>query len=156
MPYRRVGGAQAIAVRGVGGPGLKRAKGQAGAVKRGRHSGPIEDRGELLAAIGEAGQLATALIGKHAGIDARFTRDGYRADADDLLERMINPFLRDSIERVVRAAPRQRPRLLAEIRAVVIAMQFNERHMRLLQAFRGVLQPFHSETSIAPGKIQAG
>ncbi len=43
-----------------------------------------------------------ALIAKHAGVDALFTPSGWQAYADDLLERMMNPFLRDSIDRVVR------------------------------------------------------
>ena len=31
-----------------------------------------------------------------------FTKEGYRVFADDLLERMVNPWLRDSVERVTR------------------------------------------------------
>jgi mannitol-1-phosphate 5-dehydrogenase len=43
-----------------------------------------------------------ALIRKHAGVDPLFTTEGYRAYALDLLERMTNPFLQDSVERVGR------------------------------------------------------
>ncbi len=43
-----------------------------------------------------------ALIRKHAGKDHLFTPDGYREFADDLLERMTNLYLRDSVERVGR------------------------------------------------------
>jgi mannitol-1-phosphate 5-dehydrogenase len=43
-----------------------------------------------------------ALIHKHAGVDPLFTSEGYRAYALDLLERMTNPFLQDSVERVGR------------------------------------------------------
>ena len=43
-----------------------------------------------------------ALIRKHAGVDPLFTSEGYRAYALDLLERMTNPFLQDSVERVGR------------------------------------------------------
>ena len=43
-----------------------------------------------------------ALIRKHAGKDRLFTPDGYREYADDLLERMTNPYLQDSVERVGR------------------------------------------------------
>ncbi len=43
-----------------------------------------------------------ALIRKHGGKDRLFTRDGYREYADDLLERMANPHLGDSVERVGR------------------------------------------------------
>jgi mannitol-1-phosphate 5-dehydrogenase len=43
-----------------------------------------------------------ALIRKHVGVDPLFTSEGYRAYALDLLERMTNPFLQDSVERVGR------------------------------------------------------
>ncbi len=43
-----------------------------------------------------------ALCRRHAGVDALFTPAGYAAYADDLLERMLNPHLRDAIDRVVR------------------------------------------------------
>jgi len=47
-------------------------------------------------------ESGAALIAKHKGVDPLFTPAGYQAYAYDLLERMINPFLRDLIERVVR------------------------------------------------------
>ena len=43
-----------------------------------------------------------ALIRKHAGKDRLFTPEGYREYAGDLLERMTNPHLQDSVERVGR------------------------------------------------------
>jgi mannitol-1-phosphate 5-dehydrogenase len=43
-----------------------------------------------------------ALIRRHAGVDPLFTTAGYHAYALDLLERMTNPFLQDSVERVGR------------------------------------------------------
>ncbi len=42
------------------------------------------------------------MIRKHAGKDRLFTPDGYREYADDLLARMTNPHLQDSVERVGR------------------------------------------------------
>jgi mannitol-1-phosphate 5-dehydrogenase len=47
-------------------------------------------------------ESGAALIRKHRGVDELFTLDGYRAYADDLLERMTNPFLMDTVERVAR------------------------------------------------------
>jgi mannitol-1-phosphate 5-dehydrogenase len=47
-------------------------------------------------------ESGAALCRKHAGLDPLFTADGYRAYADDLLERMVNPHLRDAVERVIR------------------------------------------------------
>src|SRR5208283_3292260 len=48
-----------------------------------------------------------ALIRKHAGKDRLFTTDGYREYARDLLERMTNPYLQDSVERVGRDLQRK-------------------------------------------------
>ena len=52
-------------------------------------------------------ESGTALIRKHAGVDTLFTPVGYAAYADDLLVRMTNPHLRDSIERVGRDPERK-------------------------------------------------
>lgn len=54
--------------------------------------------------IGESG---AALCRKHAGLDPLFTPAGYAAYADDLLERMLNPHLRDQVERVTRDPARK-------------------------------------------------
>ncbi len=54
--------------------------------------------------IQESGE---ALVRKHAGKDPLFTHEGYREYADDLLARMFNPFLHDSVERVGRDPQRK-------------------------------------------------
>jgi mannitol-1-phosphate 5-dehydrogenase len=54
--------------------------------------------------IEESGE---ALIRKYAGVDPLFTHDGYNEYADDLLLRMTNPYLRDSVERVGRDPQRK-------------------------------------------------
>lgn len=43
-----------------------------------------------------------ALIRRYSGSDRLFTTEGYREYADDLLERMTNPYLQDTVERVGR------------------------------------------------------
>jgi mannitol-1-phosphate 5-dehydrogenase len=43
-----------------------------------------------------------ALIARHGGADQLFTPAGYAAFADDLLARMVNPYLADTIERAAR------------------------------------------------------
>jgi mannitol-1-phosphate 5-dehydrogenase len=66
-----------------------------------------------------------ALIRKYAGKDRLFTPDGYREYADDLLERMTNPYLQDSVERVGRDPHRKLgwdDRLVGTIR---VALQQN-------------------------------
>lgn len=52
----------------------------------------------------ESGQ---ALICRHQGVDPLFTSEGYREYADDLLLRMCNPFLGDTVERVGRDPARK-------------------------------------------------
>ncbi len=48
-----------------------------------------------------------ALINRHQGVDPLFTPAGYRAYAEDLLERMVNPYLQDTAERVGRDPQRK-------------------------------------------------
>ncbi len=52
-------------------------------------------------------ESGAALRRKYAGLDPLFTEAGYAAYADDLLERMTNPFLRDTVERVGRDPQRK-------------------------------------------------
>jgi mannitol-1-phosphate 5-dehydrogenase len=54
--------------------------------------------------IEESGE---ALIRKHRGVDPLFTQAGYSRYAEDLLERMMNPLLRGTIERVTRDTVRK-------------------------------------------------
>jgi mannitol-1-phosphate 5-dehydrogenase len=49
--------------------------------------------------LNESGET---LIRKYRGIDALFTGEGYEEYADDLLKRMLNPYLGDTVERVGR------------------------------------------------------
>ncbi len=54
--------------------------------------------------VAESGE---ALIRRRRGVDALFTPAGYAAYADDLLQRMVNPYLHDSVERVGRDPQRK-------------------------------------------------
>ncbi len=72
-----------------------------------------------------------ALCRRHAGVDALFTPAGYAAYADDLLERMLNPHLRDAIDRVVRDPQRKLgwdDRLVGVMRAALSAGIVPERY----------------------------
>jgi mannitol-1-phosphate 5-dehydrogenase len=64
---------------------------------------------ELMQCAREAflGESRPALIARHHGVDPLFTAEGYRAYAEELLVRMVNPYLRDRTERVVRDTPRK-------------------------------------------------
>ncbi len=52
-------------------------------------------------------ESGAALCRKHAGLDPLFTEAGYAAYADDLLVRMMNPLLRDRVDRIVRDPARK-------------------------------------------------
>jgi mannitol-1-phosphate 5-dehydrogenase len=65
-----------------------------------------------------------ALIARRGGTDLLFTPAGYRAYAEDLLERMVNPWLRDDIDRVTRDSRRKlgwNDRLVGTMRLAVSA-----------------------------------
>jgi mannitol-1-phosphate 5-dehydrogenase len=69
--------------------------------------------------LNESGE---ALIRRHAGVDRLFTREGYREYAEDLLARMLNPYLQDTMERVGRDPGRKLgwdDRLAGTIRAAL-------------------------------------
>ena len=65
---------------------------------------------ELLA-LGRAAfveESGAALIRRHGGLgDALFTAAGFAAYAEDLLQRMTNPYLHDSVERIIRDPARK-------------------------------------------------
>jgi mannitol-1-phosphate 5-dehydrogenase len=52
-------------------------------------------------------ECGMALCRKWTGVDELFTPAGFKAYADDLLERMTNPFLTDAIDRITRDLPRK-------------------------------------------------
>lgn len=52
-------------------------------------------------------ESGAALCKKWAGVDELFTADGFAAYADDLLVRMVNPFLTDRVDRVCRDLERK-------------------------------------------------
>jgi mannitol-1-phosphate 5-dehydrogenase len=52
-------------------------------------------------------ESGAALCRAYRGVDALFTPKGFRAYVDDLLERMLNPHLRDTVARVTRDPQRK-------------------------------------------------
>ena len=80
-----------------------------GAIRGVRLLANLQDYSEIMgflrdAFIKESGQ---ALIKRHAGVDPLFTEEGYREYAEDLLARMVNPFLHDTVDRVGRDPERK-------------------------------------------------
>jgi mannitol-1-phosphate 5-dehydrogenase len=69
----------------------------------------LRDRPDLVALARAAflEESGAALIARFGGVDPLFTRAGYAAHVDDLIERMLNPFLRDTVARVGRDPARK-------------------------------------------------
>lgn len=79
---------------------------------------------DLLAAARTAfvEESGAALCKRHAGVDPLFTPAGFAAYADDLLVRMVNPYLRDAVDRVTRDPRRKlgwNDRLIGAMRAAL-------------------------------------
>ncbi len=67
-------------------------------------------------------ESGAALVRKYAGVDPLFTADGFRAYAEDLLVRMVNPHLEDRVDRVTRDPARKlgwHDRLIGAMRLVL-------------------------------------
>ena len=87
--------------------------------------------------INESG---AALVSKYQGLEHLFTQDGFAAYAEDLLERMLNPYLQDPVERVVRDPLRKlgwNDRLIGAIR---LAVDQNIHPANLLKGATAALQ----------------
>lgn len=52
-------------------------------------------------------ECGTALCRKWRDVDPLFTQEGFRQYVEDLLVRMVNPFLRDRVDRIIRDLPRK-------------------------------------------------
>lgn len=64
-------------------------------------------------------EIGTALCQRHQGVDELFTEAGFRYYAEDLLDRMLNPFLMDAMDRLTRDIDRKlgwEDRLIGSIR----------------------------------------
>lgn len=73
------------------------------------------------------------LIKRHDGVDDLFTPDGYSAYAEDLLERMMNPHLKDRVDRVIRDPARKLgwdDRLVGTMRVAMDASVIPQRFAR--------------------------
>lgn len=94
-----------------------------------------------------------ALIRKHGGKDHLFTPEGYREFAEDLLERMTNRYLQDTVERVGRDPKRKLgwdDRLVGTIRVAVKEGLTPRRYAFGTAAALAVLDPsfLRSETPV--------
>ncbi len=81
-----------------------------GAVKGYKKMAELKDDAAVMAIGREAflRESGGALVRKYANLgDELFTEDGYRGFAEDLLERMTNPYLGDTVERTTRDVVRK-------------------------------------------------
>ena len=81
-----------------------------------------------------------------AAMDALFTEAGYRAYVDDLMIRMVNPYLRDRVDRIIRD-PRRKlgwdDRLVGTMRRVLEAGIEPDRYARGARAALNLLKREH-------------
>ena len=99
-----------------------------------------------------------ALIRKHAGKDRLFTPAGYREYADDLLERMTNLYLRDSVERVGRDPHRKLgwdDRLVGTVRVALQQQIVPRRYALGTAAALARLEPSFLETDLTARDVLA-
>ena len=91
-----------------------------------------------------------ALRARHAGRDALFTAEGWRVYVDDLLERMFNPLLGDSVERVSRDPRRKlgwNDRLVGTMR---LALDAGIRPLRYARGVLAALEVLESRSTQNP------
>lgn len=69
----------------------------------------LSERPAVLAVARDAfvGETGAALCRKYGGSDSLFTPRGMAQCAEDLMARMVNPFLRDRVDRLIRDLPRK-------------------------------------------------
>ena len=93
-----------------------------------------------------------AMIARHGGVDALFTAGGYKAYVDDLMTRMVNPHLRDRVDRVIRD-PRRKlgwdDRLIGTMRRALEAGIEPVRFARGAAAALALLRREHPEQTAA-------
>jgi mannitol-1-phosphate 5-dehydrogenase len=78
-------------------------------LKHAKYMADVADDKEIIGLAREAflKESGAALISKYQGVDMLFTEQGYYEYATDLLKRMMNQHLRDSVARVVRDPARK-------------------------------------------------
>lgn len=94
-----------------------------------------------------------ALCRKYGGLDPLFTRQGYHAYVDDLLTRMTNVHLRDTVERITRDTRRKLgwdDRLVGTMR---LALANGIEPTRYAQGAAAAVRRLAAETATAPADV---
>jgi len=129
-----------------------------GCVRRVRMMSELRKHADVLGFLRTAflEESGTTLISMHRGIDPLFTPDGYREYCDDLLERMLNPYLGDTVERVGRD-PRRKlgwdDRLIGLIRLALGAGVHPARYALGAAAALAKIEPRILATDIDPAPL---
>ncbi len=95
-------------------------------------------------------ESGAALCAKYGGMDPLFTREGFRDYAGDLLERMVNPHLQDTVDRVTRQPRRKlewNDRLIGAMR---LALAQNIDPQRFAQGAAAALDALAQEEARRP------
>jgi mannitol-1-phosphate 5-dehydrogenase len=103
-------------------------------------------------------ESGAALVRKHAGSDRLFTPDGYREYADDLLARMTNTYLHDSVARVGRDPRRKlgwEDRLVGTLRLALQQSIVPRRYALGTAAALAALEPRYLETDVPTRNLVA-
>lgn len=101
-------------------------------------------------------ESGAALCRKHRGVDPLFTPEGFRAYAEALLPRMINPHLRDAVERIIRDPERKlgwNDRLVGAIR-LALAGEIEPRRLAIGAA--AALRRLARERGVPPDEVLDG
>jgi len=104
-------------------------------------------------------ESGAALIGKYEHLgDDLFTEAGFTVYADDLLERMTNPHLGDTIARVVRDVPRKLEQDGRIFGTMQLALEYGiEPRNMALGALAGIAELLKNpEQNSVPGELQLG
>ena len=126
--------------------------------KGGVHVSDASDDPQLMQIARDAflSESGTALCRKYGGIDPLFTNEGYRAYVDDLMIRMVNPHLKDRVDRVTRDTRRKlgwNDRLIGTMR---LAMSQGIQPVRYAQGAAAALRCLAVEEGVSPEKILRG
>lgn len=103
-------------------------------------------------------ESGAGLIQRHRGVDPYFTPDAFAAAADDLLARMVNPYLRDTVARVGRDPARKLDwddRLIGAMRLALDADVAPGRYALGVAAALDALDPAADPALILPARWQA-
>lgn len=98
-------------------------------------------------------ESGAALIRKHAGEDELFTQSGFTDYANDLIQRMLNPHLRDTVARVTRDPRRKlawKDRLVGAIR---LAMGYGIAPEGLGRGMAAAIEVVADEEGISPTDV---